>query len=131
MQSMQKLIDRTTDRVERWAEWWIRHMEGDSALGYSTNTVEAKIMNGTVGSDPGYSDPTRVPDVMMPPGVSQVDRAIKDLPRHHRLSLVCRYLIPGTERQKIDAFKHYTHKSERSYYSIQREALFFLAGRAL
>jgi len=131
MQSHYKLVERVTDRLSSWADWWVRHMEGDSALGYSTRTVESKIMDGTVGSDPGYSNPTRVPDVMMPPGISHTDRAVRDLPRDHRLAIVCRYLIPGSEEKKFEAWKSYTQKSQRSYYAFQREAFFFIAGRDL
>ena len=81
-----------------WAEWMDSHIDG-SVIGYPSSSPEARAGEGSGGGD-GKS---KCPEVMMPDGVADVDRAIRVMPGALSSVIVKKYQrSEKVNRHKLD-----------------------------
>lgn len=96
-------------RFERWGDWWAGHID-KSVIGYPSMTPEARLT-----CSPGHSGKaaTICPDVMMPKGVSEVDKVVHRMTVRWRRLVIARYIERKTltykEYREMDRIHHYMH----------------------
>jgi hypothetical protein len=107
------VIKRIDAGWERWATWVSRHVD-QSAIGYPSRTVEARLM-----SEAGVScgPPCSIcPDVMMPSSVSRFDHVFQVLPKRWKILVLVKYM---TNNKKITK-KQYLELDRLHYWTDGR-----------
>jgi len=88
-------LEQADYALQDWAAWCIRNLE-KSAIGFAPRTAEAKILEGMAGIQLSGYFHSREPNVMMPPYIAEIDRAVNDAPACHQQLILARYfLMPG------------------------------------
>ena len=114
-------------RINEWANWCIKNLDS-SCIGFASQTIEGRAKTDAIGIQGSKPGP-KSPEVMMPPRVAAVDRALRVLPGDLLTALIYKYRIPGTEAERL---KKYTTKAKvgmQAYYKRVQLAQSFVAGR--
>jgi hypothetical protein len=82
-------LQNTHVRLQSWAVWVITYVDN---AGYPHETIEARLMAGGAESRPPPGP--RVPNVMMPDEIGEVDRGLRTMPEQLSAA-VRRYYLDG------------------------------------